>query len=341
MVNALGRGLAGVLLAVGLAACSSESPAPPVQAMPTLTPVPDDLAVSPSEPAPDPRQALALVPADSTEVTITDWAQIRDHMGFPDLDGDGLVSDRVAFWERARTEIALFTDGLLREEESRLFLDHQVTTADVLWEARFRTPEGAGYVLSFRRGFDMTRVRRAVADPETGLAGGVVVADQRLLVKGIADEGEPVLASVPGFADLFDEGAETTYARASCVPSNEALGVDATVEDLDNLLAARDIRYLRPLTAFAVNFDGPVATARLDLDRADLHERADLVDIWPETGTINWRDGFRGLTVADPPTGRIGLQLRNPVAAANLVLAGRIPFAVCNAVEPLDDPTGL
>ncbi len=340
MRRRLGVGLAAAALL--LTGCGgSETPAPPVQTAPTSTPVPAEIEVSPSEPAPDPRQALALVPADSTEVTITDWVQIRDRMGYPGLDGDGLMSDRIAFWERARTEVPLLTDGLLREQGSRLFLDHEVTQADVLWEARFRTPDGPGYVLSFRRGFDMSRVRRAVADKSTGLTGGEVLVDQRLLVSGIADEGEAVLASVPGIVDLLDEGAESSYVRTSCVPSNEALGDEATVEDLDDLLAQQDIRHLRPLTAFAVNFDGPVATARMDTGRDDLHQRAGLVGIWPETGSINWGDGYRGMTVADPATGRIGLQLRNPTAAANLVLAGRIPFAVCNEVEPLDEPTGL
>lgn len=337
----LGRGLAGVLLVVGLAACSEETPAPQVVAEPTSAPVPTDLEVIATEPLPDPRQALALVPADATEVTLTDWAQVRDHMGFPDLTGDGLVTDRIAFWERARREVALLTDGLFREQESRLFLDHDLTQADVVWEVRFRTPDGPGYVLSFRRGFDMARVRRAVADEATGLGGATVLAEQRLLVRGIADEGEPVLASVPGVVDLLAEGAESTYLRTGCVPSNEALGPDATVDDLDAVLATYDIRYLRPLTAFAVHFDGPVATARLGADRPDLHDRADLVDAWPETEPINWGDGFRGLTVADPATGRIGLQVRNPVAAASLVLTGRLPFAVCNEVEPLDEPTGL
>ncbi|CAM3499037.1 hypothetical protein NODU109028_19740 [Nocardioides dubius] len=345
--------VAGVLSLALLTSCSSDDAptAKPTsstaQSAPALTAVPDDVAVEPGAPVTDPRQALALIPADATALTLTDYRRLRERLGYPRLTSESLMTDRIAFWERVRTETSVLTEGLLRDQASRLWLGYDLGQDDVTWEARFDTPRGAGYVLAFRRGQDMSAVRRAVADRATGLSGATVLAKERLLVRRIADDGAPVLASVPGIVDLLDDDAESSYLRTTCVPLAEALGDDATVEDQDALLAQVDIRYLRPLAAWAVNFDSRVLTARLSperadqRERADLHQRADLVDVWPVVGAIGWGDGFEGMTVADPITGRIGAQVRNPVAAANLVLSGRIPFAVCNEVTPMAEPTGL
>ncbi|MFS3127777.1 hypothetical protein ACLM5J_05165 [Nocardioides sp. Bht2] len=347
--------LPGLLLGAVLGACSTDAGddatgSPNASSAPTAVDsqaIPDDVTIEPGTPATDPRQALALIPADAGEVTLTDFRQLRERLGYPRLTSESLMTDRNAFWERVRTETPALTQGLLRDQASRLWLDYGFGQDDVAWEARFDTPDGAGYVVSFRRGQEMAAVRRAVADRATGLRGATVMAKERLLVRHIAGEGDAVLASVPGLADLLDKDAEASYLRTDCVPFAEALGDDATVEDQESLLSKVDIRYLRPLTAWAVNFDSQVLTARLtpesdeQPERADLHQRADLMEVWPETGPIDWPDGFRGLTVADPMTGRIGAQVRNPVAAANLVLAGRVPFAVCNEATPMAEPTGL
>lgn len=334
----------GVLLALLgllLVGCNGGDPAaPPTAEAPRFVAVPDELVVEADRPASDPRQALALIPADALEVTLTDWREMRDRLGHPGLTSDSLMTDRTAFWERARQEGLSFTEGLLRKEASRLWLDHDISQDDVQWEARFRTPDGPGFVLMFRRDLPMERVQAAVDDPATGLRGEILEGE-RLLVDGIAEEGDPVLASVPDIADLVEEGAESSYLRTSCVPSSEALGDDATADDLDALLAQQDLRYLRPLDAFAVSFTGPLATGRLAGERTDLHDRVNLVDIWPETGPLVWSDGFTGMPVGDSTSGRIGLQIRNPNAAINLVLSGLVPFAVCNEVEPLAVPTGL
>lgn len=333
--------LLALVLAVLLCACGGGRSGPaPEAAEPTRLAVPQALRVQPGEPARDPQQALALVPADATDLTLTDWREMRDRLGYPGLSGESLMTDRNAFWERARRDGLALTDGLLRAEASRLWLDHDLSQDDVQWEARFRTPDGAGFVLMFRRDLDMDRVRAAVEDPETGLRGDVL-PEQHLLVDGIADAGDPVLASVPGILELMEPDAESSYLRTSCVRSSEVLGDDATVDDLDALLARQDIRYLRPLDAFSVSFTGPIATARLGGARSDLHDRVDLVEIWPETGPIDWDDGFTGTPVGDSGTGRIGLRVREPAAALRLVLSGRLPFAVCNEVDPMATPTGL
>jgi hypothetical protein len=290
----------------------------------------------------DPRTVLSMVPEVATELTLTDWDAIRARLGFHDLSSNSTMADRRDFWERADREAVLLSEGLLRPENSRLMLDYGFTQDDVDWEARFTGPEGrAGYVLGFRPGQDMTAVRQAV-DAEVGpLRGARVLPDQRLLVLGVATAGERVWAMDPSWLALTDGLGETSYLRSECVPMNDALGPDATVEDQDALVARADPTYLGPLEGFSLSFGDQVATARLGVDRMDLHDRADLAEIWPTTGDIGFADGFEGMPVADPATGRIGLRVAKPVAAARLTLTGLLPFAVCNEVEPLPEPTGL
>ncbi|QIX25155.1 hypothetical protein ncot_00060 [Nocardioides sp. JQ2195] len=332
-----------VLLAVGLAlsGCGGNDESKKDRAEPTPTAIPKDLQLPESSPVHDPRRVLALVPADAEVLTLTDYDEIRERLGYPDLTSDDLMTDRTAFWERADKDAVMLTDGLLRDQHSRLWLDYGFTQDDVDWEARFTGPDGSGYVLGFRPDQDMGEVVKAVKDDVAPLEDATVLAEQHLVVSGIADEGDPVWASDPTLMDLPAVGAESSYVHRGCIPVNEALGPDADFEDQDALTSKYDVRGLMPLDAFSVNFDDATATARTDRDRADLLARKDLIDVWPEVGSITWQDGFEGMPVADPSSGRIGWRVRNPVAAANLVLTDHLPFAVCNEMVPLDEPTGL
>jgi len=327
-------------LLLALASGCGSTPSAPDRAQPTQSStIPRALELSEDEPARDPRQALALVPDSATLLTITDYDAIRARIGVNDLTSDSLMADRTGFWEQARRESVMLTDGLLREDNSVFMLDHGFTQDDVDWEARFTGPDGPGYVVAFRPDLDMSRVRGALE--EKVLAGARVLAGEHLLVKGVADDGARVWAMDPALRKLTEVGAESMYLRRGCVPVQDALGVDASYEDQEALVAAADPTYLRPLDAFSVSFGDQVATARLGRDRTDLHERAHLVGLWPDTGEIGLEDGFEGLAVADPSTGRIGLRVVDPVAAATLTLDEMLPFAVCNEVLPFEEPTGL
>ena len=285
--------------------------------------------------------ALALVPIEAEYVTITDLDAIRARLGVPDLTSQDLMTDRQAFWDRAEREAVLLTDGLLRADNSELWLDYGVTEDDVDWEARFRGPDGGGYVLGFRPDQDMAQVQAAVDAGVGPLGGATVWPDLHLLTMGVADEGDPVWASDPEVVGLVPEPAESTYLRRGCIPFADALGTDATVEDQDAVLAAHDIAGLDDLPAVAVSFGDDVATAWFASGRTDLYDRADLVDEWPTTGSIGFSDGFSDDAAVDPSTGRIGLHVTNPVAAATLTLTEMLPFGVCNDAAPLDEPTGL
>ena len=137
------------------------------------------------------------------------------------------------------------------------------------------------------------------------------------------------------------EPAESTYLRRGCIPFDEALGTDATVEDQDAVLAAHDVAGLGDLPTVGVTFEEDAAAAWLGLGRDDLVDRAALAEDWPTTGSIGWSDGFTGTPAVDPGTGRIDVRVADPVAAAALTLTEILPFGICNEVTPMAEPTGL
>ena len=256
---------------------------------------PRSVARTDPTPTDDPvAQVLALVPIEADVVTVTAWDAIRARLGVPDLTSDDLMSDRSAFWEQAAQEAVLLTDGLLLEDTSELMLDHGFTQDDVDWEARWSGPDGAGYALRFRDDLDLAAVQAAVGAEVGELAGATVRAADHLVVEGGSAgptwSSDPALAELAG--DLVADPAETTYLHRGCLPLNEALGPDATVEDLDALLSQHDIAALGPLTTFAMAYADDVGTAWLGPDRDDLPDRLDLVPDWPVTGSIGPLDAF-------------------------------------------------
>ncbi|MDP3891205.1 hypothetical protein [Nocardioides sp.] len=328
-----------VLLPGLLTGCTSS---PEVTPAPEPSPSAAPLLALPAEPpATEARQALSLVPLTAQVVTITDFDALRQSVGFPDLTSEDPMADRRAFWEAARQTSVLLTDGLLREDNSLFMLDYEFTQDDVDYEVRFTGPEGSGFVLGFRPDLDMKRVRRAVEDGAGGLGDAEVLGAQQLVVSGTVEDGEESWAEDPQILDLTHHIEHSTYLHRGCVPFNEALGPDAGVEDQQQVLAAYDIpNQLRPVEVFSVSFNGVVATGRLGLGRTDLVARTDLTEDWPRTGRPAFTDAFTGMPLFDATTGRVGLQVKDPVAAAAVTLTNLLPFAVCNEVDPLDEPTG-
>lgn len=324
-----------------LSGCSDSSEHP-LQPQPTPSPtVPAALAMPTTGPVTDPRQALALVPASAEAVTITNWDALRAQLGANNLTSNSLMADRDAFWERADEEGVLLADGLLRDQNSLYMLDYGFTQDDVDFEVHWAGPDGEGYLLGFRPDQAMSEVTAAVKDHAGALDGAEVLPEEHVVGDGFAAVGTPVWASLPELTDLTDPAAPTAYLSRTCTPLRQALGPDATYEDQDAVVERSDPTYLRPLGAWAITFTDSIATARLGLGRTDLYERADLMEWWPVTGSIGVADAFTGSTVADPQSGRIGMQVANPVAAATLTLTGQLPFAVCNEVLPFEEPTGL
>lgn len=326
--------LAAVLV---LAGCSGGTPERAAVPEPTSEPTIARSLRMPEQGQAAMRQALSLVPASAQVVVLTDLDELRERFGLLELTSDSLRADSSEFWSRAGREAVLLTEGLLRPLESTYRLDHGFSQDDVDWEVRFTGERGSGYVVGFRPGQDMAEVRAAVDAGVGSLADATVIAAQRLLVEGVARDDEPVWAETIGLPDLLDDEAESTYLRNDCIPVNDALGPDADAEDQARL--ARVMYDLDPLDAFSVSFSDDVMTARLGPGRSDLHQRADLSALWPEE--VGFADGFDGHQAADPVTGRIGLRIDDPLKAASLTLTGGLPFAVCEELVPIPEPTGL
>jgi hypothetical protein len=226
---------------------------------------------------------------------------------------------------------------MLRADNSEFLLDHGFTQDDVDWEAHFTGPEGNGYVVAFRPDLALGSVSRAVDAGAGPLDGARVIAEDHLVVAGTAEAGEGVWASDPTWTGLVGEPAEATYLRRGCIPLNDALGPDAGVEEQQDLLSKHPVTNLDDLPGFTVAFGDHNATVRMEPNRNDLFDRIDLGRHWPVPG---FGDAFRS-GVGDPGSGRIGYGVPRPAQAAALTLLEELPFAVCNEVTPIAEPTGL
>jgi hypothetical protein len=277
---------------------------------------------------------LSLVPISAEVVTVTDWDAIRAQLGVPDLTSADLMTDRSTFWERAEQEAPLLAQGLLRPQTSELLLDHGFTQDDVDWEAHFRGPDGAGWVLALRPDLDPAAVQGAIDDGVGELAGATLLPGKHLVVSGTADPGDPVWGSEPQWDALVREPAAATYLHRGCVPLADALGPDAGTEEVDAVAA--EVTPLDDLPGFAISFGDHNATVRTEPDRDDVFARIDLGETWPVPG---FGDAFR-TGVGDPSTGRIGYDVPHPPLAARTALLEELPFAVCHEVTPVPEPTG-
>ena len=320
-----------LLLAVLAAGCSDDSPPPRAPRLAELAPEP----APPYDDAAEPAEAvLALVPRAAEVVTVTDWDQVRVQLGQPELTSEDLVSDRLAFWQRVDAEVATLTQGLLRDHDSRLFLDHGFSQDDVDWEARWAGGGERGFALGLRSDLDLTGVREAIAAGVGPLAGAQLRAGDALVVSGAAEED--VWASEERWAPLVAGPASSTYLRRGCIPLHTALGPDAGVEEQDALLAGHPVTTLEELDGFAIGFRALESTVRMEPHRGDLFARLRIGEAWPVAGfPLTYVDG-----AADPASGRIGYTMADPRAAAGLALVEELPFAVCNEVVPMAEPTG-
>ncbi|USQ80573.1 hypothetical protein NF556_02600 [Ornithinimicrobium faecis] len=293
--------------------------------------------------------ALLATPEEATHLTLTDFDAIRARLGVPELTSQDVMTDRLEFWRAAEASSVLLTDGLLREENSRYDLTYDFTQDDVDAEARWTGPEGAGFLLALRPELDLELVQTAIDDDAPGLEGANVDRATSTVLRGIASG--PVWASNPAMAAVGDIEAESLIVRKGCVPFTTALGVDATVEHQEQILAAHDVEGLLDVEAVAIAFTGMTSTVRLaypegpgpDAIETDLAARLALAEDWPTTESIGFADGFGDGAVSGVGTsvGEVTLTVTNPGAAANLALADLVPLGVCADVELLPEPTGL
>lgn len=327
--------LLGLLAAGG---CRGEAPSPPPEAPASATP--DPFAGTPAGELPVVARAAAYAPAAAEVVTVTDWDRLRDRLGVPSLTSASDAGDRFDFWARVRGSAVVLTPSRLHEADARLLAEFGFTADDVDWQAGLAGPDGDGFVLALRPDLPLDGVRRAVQAGVAGLGGAELLAEERVVLGGTAvrpDDGaatwrtDPAL--VPVVADAAREsGPEAVYLRRGCVPLAEALGGaggGAGGAEAERVLAAHELDELAPVEGFSVTFGALVATARMGAERLDIFERGEVVGDWPPTTDPSFADAFGTDPVVDPSTGRLGLILDDPAAAARVTLDGVLPHAVC------------
>ena len=317
---------------MGLSGCQSEPAPEPPRTVVSVAPEPAPAYDDSGEPA---ETVLSLVPQSADTITVMNWDEVRVHLGQPDLTSDDLMTDRLAFWERAATEAPLLTDGLLIEDGSTFELDYGFTQDDVDWEARWSGDEGPGFALGLRPDLDLAGVRQAIEDGVGPLDDAELRAEDHLVVLGTSEVD--VWGNEGSWAPLVDEPAPATYLHRSCIPLNEALGPDADAEDQEALLAEHTVTSLDELPGFAVAYGDHLATVWVEPGRDDLFERLRIGEDWP---VDDFPDSYVN-GAADPSTGRLGYTLPHPPAAAGLALLEELPFAICPEVVPFEEPTGL
>jgi hypothetical protein len=299
-------------------------------------------------------QALRFVPDQAEIATMTDFDRFRARLGVPDMTSEDLMTDRSRFWEQAPTAGVMLQEGRLRDENPRFELDHGFTQDDVDWEMAFTGGAGAGFALGFRPDIDMGRVQDAVDAGIEPLAGATVLADQRIVVSGdVAESPGESWVDEPWAAAVAAQPADSYYLRGgdtACIPLEDTLGVDATVEDQQAVLDKADVRGLEDFEAFALAFTSrSTALALLAYadapEQAEIDLRAQLDDAWPQTSPSSavWADAFETETPLPPDEERavVPLTVTKPRAAAGVVLGETLPLAVCGDVRLLPEPTGL
>lgn len=299
MLPRLALALAAAL--VTLSGCSSPIEAPDANepAVPLATP-----AVEQQRP-PAARVVLDYVPDDVARVTVTDYEQVALQLGVVDLESELDAGERADFWRRAETETVLLADGLLRPVQERLQRDFSIGQEDVRWEARLFDDAGreVGFVQSWAAIIDPAVLRRAVDAGVGPLRGATVLAEESLVLSGVAEEVEE-----PWGGDLVDplvDGpATSTYLELGCVDEQ---GPD-TLDELE---------------AYTVSFGSVLATARLGDGRSDLFDRIETA-----AGDDAFSEVFTG-GAADPSSGRLGYEVVSPPRAAALTLRRALPFAAC------------
>lgn len=286
---------------VALAGCSSpiEPPDANEPAVPLAT---EEVA---DERPPAARVVLDYVPADVARVTVTDYDQVALQLGLSELSSDLDAEERSEFWRRAETETVLLADGLLRPVQGRLQQQFSIGQEDVRWEARLFDSAGreVGFVQQWAAVVDPAVLRRAAAAGVGALRGATVVAEESLVLSGVA---APVEEPWGGdqLAALVDGPATSTYLELGCVDEPGVGGLDE-------------------LAAYTVSFGSVLATARLGAPRRDLFDRLEAA-----AGDEAFAEVFSG-GAADPSSGRLGYEIASPARAAALTLRRQLPFAAC------------
>ena len=268
---------------------------------------------------------LPFVPEAATDLAVTDLEHIRLDLQASELTGASPRGERDRFWRRAEADAPVLITPLLRVVDAELSDGYGWTMDDVDWQADFGGPEGTGWVLKIRDDLPMGDITRAVEAGIGPLAGAVVRAEYHLVMKGGTDNAAASWAADPDLVALVGPAAAAVYVSRSCVRPDVLFGADAEPAPA----VAADLADLDPLSVYSVIIGTRLVAARLGAGRPDAFARLRLADTLPATDPDFSAVFARG--AADPIGGRLGWELTDAPAAAELVVAKKLPFAVCSS----------
>jgi hypothetical protein len=320
--------------------------------------------------------AMAVVPQQAAVVTFTDLDRVKKRLGYAEVTSKSPTSERFAFWERARADGAMFTGTRLYDASSVMSLDYGWTGEDVAWEVDFvLTEDGCGrsmlcdtshgYVLGLRRDLDWSVVTKSLQDngfeadptddetyrtddpkapfalvhliPELhAVAGGNALGLQR--ISDVVDGAPPY---APLLGPIYDRlgTVESMHAATGCVELPNALGPDATTDDLSAFLKKNAINDLAaPVSTTVVVSDPKGADIEVqvgaDAPADDLGIRQAAIESWPglQTG-IPFADVA---TVAGERAGdyeSFDAEVSDLPTLRSMVLTDDAPWALCPYAE--------
>lgn len=355
---------------------------PPAPTVVATTPTPSTPRVEPAPVADSALDlALLTVPARAEYVSFTDVGAVKERLGYADLTGQSSTRDRFDFWERARADGSMLTGTRLYDESSRMSLDYGWTAEDVEWEVDFSSAEtgclqsmicdrASGYVLALRRDLDFRVVLQSLTDngfePLEGMPAVWVTDDdrqpfERLLVipslnavAGGNEDGVLRLNEVvsAGAESAFPQAAALTAAMAStesayldltgCVTLGEALGPDASDDDVADFFKKNDASNLADPLSYGVSIDADgvtsvVTTTAESVQPEQLQARRAVVDGWQSVQAGLPFADVAAATISESPSGNGELgayDLSSPEAFVSMVLTHDAPWALCATQPP-------
>jgi hypothetical protein len=322
--------------------------------------------------------ALNTVPAAATIISFTDLDQAKQRLGYEGLTSESLTRDRFDFWERARADGSLLTGTRLYDDTSQMALDYGWTGEDVRWEIDFTATEDGcvrsmlcepahGYILGLRDDLDWRTVLESLAhnnftprtsqigqwatsDPSQPFSDLLLIPQLRAVASGndigirrIAEvvEGAPSVATNTSALVNALGRVESAYVEpAGCVSLDEALGPDATDDDLDAFFKKNDPSALAEADGYAVGItDATSATVVLNQSEAtasaDAAARAPILDSWHSVQTGQpFSQVAQADARADGAQVRIDLAVHAMPTFRSMVLTHDAPWALCPAAPP-------
>jgi hypothetical protein len=322
-------------------------------------------------------RALAAVPASVLYASFTDLDAVRARLGYADVDSSSPAGERFAFWEAARAEGTMLTGARLYDDIAVMADDYGWTADDVAWEVDFSGNEtgctedmicdpSGGAVLALRPDLDSRLVVGSLVDngfdfhsadqlwtartPGEPFDRAVYLPRLNALALGNAiglirvvdvAGGAPSLADeIPTLASTLADGSpESAYVDTTgCVSLGEALGPDASEQDLAGYLTPKSQQGLAAADSWAVAIDSDVAaTSYLSVEvdgstqGADAaRSRAAVIAAWHSLQSgLAFDDVASAQVAVDGPIERASFDVADMPAFAAMVLDHDAPWALC------------